>query len=313
MRIEWRQLGEKLVRAGATCKTEMVLVAPFMKSATLSRIIDCLPPSASLMCMTRWRLEEIAAGVSDLECWDIVSRRPNSRFLLRSNLHAKYFRFDGLVYLGSANLTMTALGWSKRPNAEALLAFFVEEIDSSKAFEESLLDGVVDVTADLVTEFKTMLESYSVPAPIGPLVPERDIFDAASRDLAAPKLWLPRSRSPEYLHRVYSGENDAMTTLGLVAANEDLLDLELPPGLSEVAFRNVVASRLAATPVMAKLDQFLISKRRFGEMRSWLAAQLGVRDATDEWQRLMRWLLFFLPNKYEAKTANYSEIFGRKA
>jgi hypothetical protein len=311
MRIEWRQLGEKLVRAGALCRSEMVLVAPFMKASTLTRIISLLPPSASLLCLTRWRLEEIAMGVSDLECWDVVSGRPNGRLLLRSNLHTKYFRFDDVAYLGSANLTMTALGWSNRPNAEALLEFRVDDIESAKAFEKSLLEEVVDVSAELVADFKTMLESYSGQVPNWPTHLEGNPITSEDRSLVPASSWLPKSRSPEYLYRVYRGENDVMTTVGLAAAQEDLLDLDLPVGLPEPAFRSLVASRLASTPTVLKLDQFVKIRRRFGEMRSWLAAQLGVSDATDDWQRLMRWLLFFLPDRYEATTANYSEIFGR--
>jgi hypothetical protein len=80
---------------------------------------------------------------------------------------------------------------------------------------------------------------------------------------------------------------------------------EIDAGVSDLECWDVISARA--------LDQFVATRRRFGEVRTWLAAQLEVDDATDDWQRLMRWLLFFLPDRYETFTGNYSEIFARKA
>jgi hypothetical protein len=233
--------------------------------------------------------------------------------LLRPDLHAKYFRFDDVIYLGSANLTMTALGWTIQPNAEALVEFHVSDTEATIPFEKNLLEGAVDVTPDLFAEFKRMLANYPVSILNQSWQPEHNGIVASDHSFFPISSWFPQSRSPEYMYRVYGGENDVMSTAGLEAARKDFLALDLPIGLSDSAFQSVVASRLASTPIVVRLNQFLEVRRRFGELRSWLAGQLAVSDATDDWQRLMRWLLFFLPNRYEAFTANYSEIFGRKS
>lgn len=312
MNIEWCQLGDKLVYAGSQCKGDVVLAAPFMKSETLIRIVSVLPQSASLLCLTRWRLEEIANGVSDLECWDVITRRGNSRLMLRSNLHAKYFRFDGIGYLGSANVTMAALGWSARPNVEALIEFRMDDIESAESFETNLFDGAVAVTPDLVAEFKAMLGKYATERSNAQSLQVGEAVAFDERNVVAATYWFPRSRSPEYLYQVYCGESEVMSREGLASAREDLLDFDVPTGLPEPAFVVIVRSRLASTPIVVELDQFLTIRRRFGEIRSWLAGQLGVTDATDEWQRLMRWLLFFLPDRYDSATPRYSELFGRR-
>jgi hypothetical protein len=313
MKIEWNQLGEKLASASARCTRETVLVAPFMKASTLKKIVNNLSPSVPLLCLTRWRIEEIAMGVSDLECWDVVSKRSNSRLLLLPNLHTKYFRFDDVAYLGSANLTMTALGWSVRPNAEALFQFSINEVTSTKPFERNLLIGAIDVTPGLAAEFKVMLESYLTANPIAKAFSEQEIISVDSSASFEDVVWCPRSRSPEYLYRVYIGDENSMSKDGFLAAQEDLLALDLPQGLLEPVFTDLVRSRIASSPIVIRLDDFLVMRRRFGEIRSWLADQLGVGDATDDWQRLMRWLLLFLNDRYETITPGYSELFGKKA
>lgn len=312
MDLAWQGLGERLVSAGSQCKSRAVLVAPFVKAETLKRIVDVLAPSVSLVCLTRWRLEELAAGVSDLECWDLISARDGGHLLLLANLHAKYFRFDDVAYLGSANLTMTALGWSPRSNAEALIEFHVSELDLTGAFEQALFQGAVEVTLELAEEFRAMLTTYSMLSQNAQSTPLQDHAVRGDSSLPATPSWFPRSRSPEYLYEAYVGVNDAMSESGLAAARADLLDLDLPIGLGRPAFVSLVRSRLAVTPIVLRLDQFLTVRRRFGEIRFLLAEQLGVRDATDHWQRLMRWLLMFMPERYEAVSPNYSEMFSKR-
>ena len=291
-----------------------MLVAPFMKAATLKRIVKDLNPLVPLHCLTRWRMEEIAVGVSDLECWDIISERKNSRFMLLPNLHTKYYRFDGIAFLGSANITMAALGWSTSSNTEALARFCIDDVDTCKKFERDLLTLAVDVTPELVSDFKEMMENFSAADTMrwGGGGQEQEIVQADEGHGSRLAFWLPRSRSPEFLYDAYSGQVDAISRDGLLALRKDLLDFDLPPGLEKTVFLNLVQSRLVSSPIIIKLDQFLTVKRRFGEIRTWLAAQLEVRDAKDEWQRLMRWLLEFLSHRYTTNTPNYSEIFGRK-
>ena len=311
MRIEWRLLGDLLVSAGARCRSEAILVAPFMKAQTLERIVAEMPATVSLLCLTRWRLEEIGIGVSDIECWDIISARENSRLQLRSNLHAKYFRFDDVVYLGSANLTLTALGWSARPNAEALAEFRAGDIESVINFEKDLLSDTVPVTSDLVADFKNMLKAYSEIKPEHSPLAVQEVAVAKGNGSTFEGTWLPRSRSPEFLYHVYRGEDGMVSKVGRADALCDLLELDLPYGLSERTFRELVGSRLASAAIVISLNQFLSTRRRFGEIRSWLVTKVVNSEGTDEWQRLMRWLLYFLPSGYEATTANYSEIFGK--
>jgi hypothetical protein len=312
MKLHWSQLGDKLVSAGGRAEHDVLLIAPFAKVEALGRVIAGVPASVKIRCVTRWRLEEIAAGVSDLSCYQLLAGRAGSSFYLCPNLHTKYFRFDSLAFLGSANLTQTALGWSPNSNAEAFIEFESDKQEATESFESSILSNAIAVDAAVHAEFEAMLSEYVLEQlPAGIFSGKDEITD-----LIYPKsqlLWSPKCRSPEYVFRTYVGDTNVMSKEGLRSAIEDLQYLELPIGLSESSFNRSIRSRMILLPITRDLDSFLSQPRRFGEMRLWIKEYLELDDGTDLWQTLMRWLLYFLPNRYQMTKANYSEIFSKRA
>lgn len=58
----------------------------------------------------------------------------------------------------------------------------------------------------------------------------------------------------------------------------------------------------------------LSSARRFGAVRDLLGERLGLdREKADfAWQTIMRWLLEFLPERYERRVSNWSEVLVRR-
>jgi hypothetical protein len=114
-------IGESLTNLCQRAQKELVLVAPFVKADVLDRLLHHINIEVSLTCVTRWHLDEIISGVSDIEVWDLIRERASASLLLRSDLHAKYYRADDECLIGSANLTMAALGWSSRQNLELLV------------------------------------------------------------------------------------------------------------------------------------------------------------------------------------------------
>ena len=43
----------------------VAVIAPFIKVDALRSLLDVVPPTVSLRCVTRWLPREVAAGVSD--------------------------------------------------------------------------------------------------------------------------------------------------------------------------------------------------------------------------------------------------------
>ena len=62
----------ELVRAATD---RLVIVAPYIKSAAICRLLEAAPQSVlECTCVTRWLPEDIVSGVCDLEVFDHVVR-----------------------------------------------------------------------------------------------------------------------------------------------------------------------------------------------------------------------------------------------
>jgi hypothetical protein len=293
---------------------EVLLVAPFIKQATLKRLLDQIAPIVKVNCVTRWRPDEIVAGVSDLDIWLLIRERPNSSLWLRSDLHAKYYRGDKQVLIGSANLTNTALGWSLRPNLELLI--YTELLPE---FERELLVGSVMVDDSIYEQIKQMVEA--LPPGMMPKLDTIQFITESLKDDDLPVIptdaWLPMLRRPESLFTAYIGEGDKLGTGSRIAAISDLQALDIPSGLNIEQFEAYVGVQLLQRPIVRQVDKFVEIPQRFGAVRDFLktlpcAAHEGF-DADIAWQTLMRWLIHFLPVRYDLSVPRHSEIFHRRA
>src|ERR1700720_1376764 len=88
------EIGSSLGRLMAKARDRVTLVAPFITQGALERLVSDVDPSVPLSIFTRWRLDEIVAGASDLRVFDTVEGRPGSRLLLHHRLHAKVMLID---------------------------------------------------------------------------------------------------------------------------------------------------------------------------------------------------------------------------
>jgi hypothetical protein len=293
-------LGDELLKLAADAKHELILCAPFAKQGVVQRILTATQDSVSIEVVTRWRPEEIAAGVSDTEVLAAVEGR-GGLVLLHDRLHAKYYRNESRVLVGSANLTATALGWSPNPNLELLSQVSLGEIEE---LEQRLRAEAIQATVARAVEVETAaLLLGSVPA-------------VESSQLISGEewvRWVPTLRIPDDLFLAYNGKGRQLSTASQSAAARDLIALDIPSGLGAVSFAVVVGHRLLQQPVIRDLDDFLVEARRFGEVRDFLQARLSCdRDeAETSWQTLMRWLICFLPDRFVQRTPNWSEMFQR--
>lgn len=302
-------LGDHLVKTVAESEGEVLLVAPFIKRAALDRVLADFHASA-LRCITRWKPVEIAAGVSDLAAYESI-RNSGGTLWLRSDLHAKYFRGDDQVLVGSANLTAAALGWSTTPNLE-LLVPLTRLDENAVAFEHEVHRHCVLVTDDLYEHFLAAEAEWIDSLPKPPHELPIESFGAPAPD---PHGWLPQTRQPQDLYRVYvTTDVDALPRPMRQRASIDLTVLGVPPGLPEPGFNAVVAASLLATTVHHGLDNLVSTPQRFGAVRDFLMAELSFdRAAADQaWQTIIRWLRHFLPHRYEYSRPRHSEVIQRR-
>lgn len=305
-------IGQYLLQFVQSSQINLWIVAPFIKNNALYRLINGLNQQVKIYCVTRWRPEEIATGVGDIDIWLLLKERGNSQLWIRNDLHAKYYRADETCLIGSANLTSTALGWAPNPNLEllldvpmshpSLLNFESELISKATRVDDALYLQIRDLAVQLKTEVNSLQR----------IEQEIELMDISSIDREA---WLPSLRNPEQLYRAYQGEKDKFSSGVYEVAIADLRVLQIPRGLSKVSFESYVGYALLQIPMVQKIDAFVSQPRRFGEVSGYLKklpfSTVMDFDSKYAWQTLMRWLLYFYPQSYVSASLNYTEIFYR--
>ena len=209
--------------------TEAVIVAPYIKEHSLLRLLEQLPHLERLTCVTRWLAGDIAVGVSDTAVRDLV-RSFGGAFRLHPGLHAKYYRFDDAVLVGSANLTDAGLGVGRIRNFE-ILARPGGGFDSV-AFERELMAGSREIDDGEFAAWDTIpvIESDAGAGP-----------DSALLD------WYPATRDPADLWQFYYGHRESLSLDTQRRAEADLLVLGPPASLDLYGFGNWVSVGLMSS------------------------------------------------------------------
>ncbi|WP_157621366.1 phospholipase D family protein [Salisaeta longa] len=296
----------------------------------MQRLIEACSSEQPVRAITRWRLDEIVSGASDPEIWKLLKDRPGASLWLRPDLHAKYYRFGDVCYAGSANITDAALGWSARPNFELLVRLPFRK-DRLASIEGRLRRNCVRVSQDLYDHFTRLREEYEqlddrstdygkikydaadVTGSVAEFETELDVEKSEQIDR---EQWLPHLRHPEKLYRTYTGDFKSLTTATRRHGLRDLQFFDTPDGLPEAAFNMEIKWQLLQMPVVQTVDDYVRTSRRFGAVRDYLktlpCSEAPGFNATEAWQTLMRWLLYFLGDRYKRRVYNYSEIIYKK-
>ena len=287
-------LGDGVTSLLGSAQHNVLIVAPFMRSETLSRLLNSIPVGTETTVVTRWRPADLFAGASDLGVYNLTESKAIPLFL-RHDLHAKFFAADNMCLIGSANVTHTALGWRTPANLE-LLTPVDRTADHVVAFEEALFAGVVRATAeqrDRLAELIERLRGLHTRIP--------DTEDDTMGLL--PPSWVPRVRNPDELYSVYRGDSDFSRSV-LQTMQEELAQIGTVPGMDEEGFRAWVASTISQTPLVGGVIQRINKEGQMNEaMLSDLLTGIGVDvkqyRAREVLEILERWLTYFLPTHYE--------------
>lgn len=296
----------------ANACTNVVIVSPFIKRSPFDRLVASISDNVELTCVTRWRLQEVASGISDPSIWETIKNRGNSSLWLRGDLHAKYYRVDRDCVIGSANLTDTGLGWRLHSNLE-LLVRPADPVILREEFEEPL---IVNSTAVDDALYRHVVESSARLMGLG-----KQFWDPSAEEVSDAGIleqeiddsqWLPETRHPENLYSAYAQNTSQLTTAAQSTAERDLQHFILPPDLPQEVFDGEIGIQLLAKPLIRQIDAHLSQPRRFGEVTAFLSKHLhGQREVDIAWQTTMRWLRHFLPTRYALAVPSHTEIMYR--
>jgi hypothetical protein len=303
-------LGDILLEAARTTRVDACLIAPFIKTEVIGRIFAELSEDVRVNVITRWLPAEVAAGVSDLEVFDVVSARSGAKLFLNGMLHAKLYRFDRTYKLGSANLTGKALGWRAPSNIEILRPADGRD-DDLRNLEETLLSSsmLADVRYrdEVRRQVDLLVQSGFDPRP---LVAEIG---------GLPASWLPTCPSPEKLWDVYSDPESArrrMVESAFDAAGADIACLQVGDGLSEVQFYRVMSGTLNQMPLVRLIEREAETGLDAEKAVALIAAAGGAAPyaTTEMWEILAAWLQYYFPDRYRmepmGEILRYRRIFG---
>lgn len=288
-------VGDDIFALVGGAKRDVLIVAPFIKSAPISRLLETIDAEVVKTIVTRWRCADVLAGVSDLEVFEIAARH-RAELLLCTDLHAKLYAADESCLVGSANVTDVALGW--RPPANVELMVPVARTDSHvAAFEQHVLRRSRPASKD---QHDLLLELILRREDAGRQI---EFEDGEPRIAALSTSWVPKARNPEDLYRVYGGEED--TSFGLFRAlKEEVAEFGVVEGLSKPAFYAWVSEAIGQTPLVRGVTEMIGSEGEVTEegLRRILD-QNGLREVAVDVRNLLevleRWLSEFLPERYE--------------
>lgn len=236
--LPWDILVERC--AGAT---EAVIVAPYVKLGPLVVMMDKLASGASVQCITRWTPLDIQIGSSDLDCRNVVVDRGGS-FRLHNRLHAKYYRFDDQVLVGSANLTAAGLSYARYGNLEILC-------EPGPPFVPAVFEATLKQQSTEVSDADFLIWQQC------PINERPDTFEATDTSGRSLDDWKPQTRNPAYLWLSYCGDDaEIVSDEQRAFSRMDLDALDIPPGLTSESFQSWILLSLQASP-------FIDSVRRF--------------------------------------------------
>jgi hypothetical protein len=245
--------------------------------------------------VTRWRVPELASGVSDIEVYPLL-RDLDVPLYISFKLHSKLYRFsNGNVICGSCNATGNGLGLVEDPNIET--ASVVPHLDITDEIElKKLADSCVRVTDKVYEEFKKAVEECPPAPPFN--TTELEIYQRNTNSKAFLLSDLPATKNPELLISTIrkSGDESELdapiiadcANFRINVSQEEQIEDELASSFCDSAFVRAIVSKIRSSESM-----------NFGEVTSFVHDRcrdvpLPFRsDVKERVNTLYNWLCYF--------------------
>lgn len=306
--------GDAVLELMRNATSRVIIVAPYIKSATIRRLLDTTPDTVSEWdCITRWLPEDIVSGVCDLEIFDDITKIPGGRLLVHPHLHAKYYSNGRETLVGSANLTSRGLGWYTPSNVELLVALPVDFLGLAD-WESALLNSAVEATEQLREQIRIQAAQLKQTRP---MYCPPEVEDEPGEEKAG-VLWVPQCPTPERLWEVYRGRGvETMVESAFEAAQDDLLALSPPQGLTEDLFTAYVAGILRQMPLLIEIDRLASTGLTDTKAQELLFDRLrgdteGIDVYAQIWRIIKLWVVHFFPESYRLETSQEVLVKGRE-
>ena len=276
---------------------DVAIIAPFIKVGALSSLLEVIPPTAIVRCVTRWLPREVSAGVSDPEIIDLLEQRGNFTLSLVDNLHAKVYVAGEKCLAGSANVTLSGLGEAGgENNIEVLVEATIDNpgVASTLAIISRLERPATQILAEAARRLANRL-------------PSTGNFNEVEAQ------WFPRSRTPDRAYRLYSQPPQRFVGRADEILLQDLARSNLPPGLPEPNLRTEICTLLADIPLAGALLHAAEDTRLTRlDALSHLELLTDNEYTTDDlWIAFVNWMVYFFPR--DVMMQEITEVSLRRA
>jgi hypothetical protein len=296
--LESHEVFSHFTRILSEARNKVVLVSPFITIGLLRESLIQIHESVHVTLITRWSAQEIVGGFNDLQVKTLLDERGNSELRLLWNLHAKYYRGDSAVILGSGNLTRNGLNYRNAGNSEVMIEAGLD-LSGLQQLEQRLISSSAIPTEVMYEELCSEVDRLKqLNQSNGAFV----TADTPSDVILDDRAWRPHSLMPDNVFDVYRGRINAMDKHVIFSASEDLDYLEAPPGLTKDDFHRFVRNVLAQSPLFPKVlseleKQAIPTDVGVGLVRE-VFEDLSNDEAEEVWFALKRWLLHFFSNDF---------------
>jgi len=159
----WAPVLENLKLQVSRDESLVLAFSPFIRSEALGVFLDSFETDSARI-LVRWKLEDLLAGASDLEIFDLLEMRGIPLYQ-HSRIHLKLFEFSsGISYSGSSNITNKGLSLQKPYNEEMGV---LSPLDfNSYAHIRRLCDESRRVTREMVDAYQKAIDESQVDPPI---------------------------------------------------------------------------------------------------------------------------------------------------
>jgi hypothetical protein len=289
-------------------KSQAVIAAPFIKYGALKRLLDQIPNDVRcITCVVRWDPGDIAAKVSDIEIWDLIKTIPSAQLLMHPLLHAKYFRSDDNVLVGSANVTHKALGWSSPSNLELLTS--VNRDSNGMADFETKMVGQSILVTDLVRD-GVLKAAQTIVLPDATAIAEGIDNDSVRAN------WIPQNLHPDLIFPHYAGVPNLHTVdWDRISAEGDLHTIRPPSQLDQNDFNQLVKSVLLSLPitrdVLKRATNPITPLSGQEIIREFRSEENQILNELDHWTAYRKWLLYFISDRFREPYGSEDLILGQ--
>ena len=288
--------GDRIRELFRDAKETVSVIAPYVKVDALKSLLDVIPPGIHVRCVTRWRPHEVAAGVSDPEIFELLELRGNCDLLLVDNLHAKLYVADNNCLAGSSNVTQAGLGASHGSNIEILISTSIDDLGVAKTLQD--ISRVAHPATKMLAKATRSLAQHL------PTSPDVDKLD---------QIWFPKSRFPDVAFEYYAGRYGNFLRVAQRLVLQDLVEANVPLGLSEDAFKDAIRERLALIPLAELVlnsaqDVTLTRADASMHLESFCDDEFSPDDL---WNSFVAWMTYFFPDSLVSQPV--AEVALRRA